>query len=56
MRSLQPHAQGTVQALLHHAASAPPLATVEPRLKLDANGHIRGVLLPGQPGYAEAAG
>jgi 8-oxo-dGTP pyrophosphatase MutT (NUDIX family) len=56
MRSLQPHAGASAQALLDHAAGAAPIATVQPRLSLDAQGHIRGVLLPGQPGFDTAAG
>lgn len=47
---------GTVQALLQHAASQSVLRPVHPRLKLGADGSILGALMPGAPGYAEAAG
>lgn len=56
VRSLQPQARRTVQAVLQHAAALPPLPVVQPRLKLDEQGRIRGVLLPGQPGFDDAAG
>lgn len=56
VRSLQPQAAQTVQAVLQHAAGLAPLAVVQPRLKLDAQGGIQGVLLPGQPGFDDAAG
>ena len=56
VRSLEPFAQGSVQALLDHAASLASLPPLHPRLKLDAEGRIRGVLMPGEAGYAEAAG
>jgi hypothetical protein len=46
----------TSGALLGHAASQASLPPLHPRLKLDAEGRIRGVLLPGQPGYDEAVG
>ena len=55
LRTLQPHATQPVQALLDHAASLRALPTVQPRLKLGGQGQILGVLLPGQPGYDEAA-
>ncbi|WP_088279126.1 NUDIX domain-containing protein [Ideonella sp. A 288] len=53
--SLQPFANAGVQALLSHAAAQRALPPLHPRLRLDADGRIRGVLLPGQPGYDEAA-
>lgn len=56
VQSLQPFAAGTVQAVLAHAAAQTRLPPLQPRLKLDAEGQIRGVLLPGQPGYEDAAG
>jgi 8-oxo-dGTP pyrophosphatase MutT (NUDIX family) len=56
VRALQPWAGGSVDALLQHAAAQPARAPVHPRLKLDADGGIVGALMPGEPGYAEAAG
>ncbi len=55
MRTLDPHATQPAQALLDHAAALRGIPAVLPRLLLDEKGHIRGALLPGQPGY-EAAG
>lgn len=54
VQSLQPFAAGSVSALLAHAAALRDLPPLQPRLKLDADGHILGVLLPGQPGYKTA--
>jgi 8-oxo-dGTP pyrophosphatase MutT (NUDIX family) len=54
VRSLQPFANGSVAALLAQAAALRDLPPLLPRLKLDAEGHIVGVLLPGQPGYETA--
>lgn len=54
VESLQPFALGSVAALLAHAAALRSLPPLHPRLKVNAEGHIRGVLLPGQPGYDEA--
>jgi recombination protein RecT len=56
LRSLDPHARGPVQALLDHAARLPSLRSVHPRLRLDAERRIIGVLLPGQAGYDQALG
>lgn len=47
VRSLQPFAGGGVAALLAHAAALRDLPPLQPRLKLDAEGHILGVALPG---------
>lgn len=55
VQSLQPFATGSAAALLAHAAALRDLPPVQPRLKLDADDHILGVVLPGQPGY-DAAG
>jgi len=55
VESLQPFAGRPVQALLDHAASQASLPPLHPRLRLDAERRILGVLLPGQPGYDEAA-
>jgi 8-oxo-dGTP pyrophosphatase MutT (NUDIX family) len=54
VESLQPFADAGVAALLAHAAALASLPPLHPRLKRDAEGKIRGVLLPGQPGYDEA--
>lgn len=54
MRTLVPHATQAAQALLQHAAALDPFPAVLPRLQLDERGHIRGALLPGQPGYDTA--
>ncbi len=56
VRSLLPFAHHTTQAVLAHAHALVDLQPVHPRLRLDAQGHIVGVLLPGDVGYAEAAG
>lgn len=56
VESLAPFAAGTVAALLAHAAAQRHLPALHPRLKRGADGRIAGVLLPGQPGYDEAAG
>ena len=42
--------------LLAHAAALTRLPPLHPRLLLDADGHIAGVLLPGQTGYEQAHG
>lgn len=52
VRALAPFA--SVGALLADAAARPALPPVHPRLVLDAEGMVRGVLLPGQPGYDSA--
>ena len=54
VRSLQPFA--SADALLVHAAAQRSLPPLHPRLKTDAEGHIAGVLLPGEPGYDQALG
>lgn len=54
MESLRPFAAGNVAALLDHAASRRHLPAVHPRLLLDTQGFVSGVVLPGQPGYGEA--
>lgn len=56
VRELKALADGTVQALLQHAAARTSLPPVHPRLKLGADGSILGALMPGEAGYAEAAG
>lgn len=56
LRSLLPFAAGTAQALLDHAAALDSLPPVHPRIRLDAERRIVGVLLPGQPGYADLEG
>jgi 8-oxo-dGTP pyrophosphatase MutT (NUDIX family) len=54
VKSLLPFASRGVAALLAHANAQPSLPPLHPRLKLDAEGHVQGVLLPGQEGYDEA--
>lgn len=54
VRSLLSFAQ--VKDILAHAAAQRALQTVHPRLKLDAQRRITGVLLAGEPGYDELAG
>jgi 8-oxo-dGTP pyrophosphatase MutT (NUDIX family) len=54
MRTLEGHAAQPAQALLDHAASLRHIPAVQPRLLLNEQGHIRGALLPGQPGYDTA--
>jgi len=55
VRSLLPFARGTAQALLDQAAARTAITPVQPRLRLDEQGHIQGILLPGQPGYDDAS-
>lgn len=55
VESLRPFADSGAVALLAHAAALTDLPPVHPRLQLDAQGRPVGVLLPGQPGYDEAA-
>jgi len=52
VESLRPFAGAA--ALLAHAGGLQTLPTVHPRLQLDAQGRVTGVLLPGQSGYDEA--
>ena len=52
VESLRPFS--TVAALLAHAAAQTRLPPLHPRLTLDAQGRISGVLLPGQTGYGQA--
>ena len=54
VESLRPFT--SVTALMAHAAAQTRLPPLHPRLKLDAAGHIAGVLLPGQAGYDQAHG
>ena len=56
VQSLQPFANGTAQALLAYAASLSDLPPLHPRLQVDAEQQIRGVMLPGQPGYEQGWG
>ena len=46
----------SVAALLAHAAAQTSLPPLHPRLKLDAEGRMAGVLLPGQAGYDQGHG
>lgn len=52
--SLAPFAQRPLAELLAHAAALPHLPPLHPRLQLDGEGRIRGVLLPDQAGYEQA--
>ena len=52
VESLRPHAG--VDALLGHAAAQRRLPALHPRLHCGADGEVLAVLLPGQPGYADA--
>lgn len=54
LRTLLPFAGSTAAQVLAHAAATRRLDVVHPRLQLDAQGHIVGVLLPGQAGYEQA--
>lgn len=53
VESLRPFARGTAE-LMQHAASLTALPPVHPRVRIDAQRRVVGVLLPGQPGYDEA--
>lgn len=55
VESLLPFAAGSVDALLAHAATLSDLPPLHPRLRVDDDGRVLGVLLPGQPGYDAAA-
>ena len=54
VESLRPF--DSAAALLAHAAAQPSLPPLHPHLKLDAEGRMAGVLLPGQAGYDQAHG
>lgn len=54
VQSLRPFVSAA--PLLAHAAAIPSLPPLHPRLKLDEQGHIVGVMLPGQAGYDSAFG
>ena len=54
--SLLPFAAATVQLILDHAAALPHLPPLHPRVQLDAERRVVGVLLPGEAGYAELDG
>ena len=56
VQSLLPFAHQGSAALLAHAAALPSLPPLHPRLRLDDQGHVCGVLLPGQAGYEQAHG
>ncbi|MDE2454548.1 MAG: NUDIX hydrolase [Burkholderiales bacterium] len=56
VRSLLPFGGGAVQALLDHAAALADLPPLHPRLKLDAGRQLRGIALPGEPGYEALEG
>jgi 8-oxo-dGTP pyrophosphatase MutT (NUDIX family) len=54
LESMHTFATARVEELLAHAASRNHLPPVQPRLQLDAERNIVGVLLPGQQGYDTA--
>ena len=56
VRSLLPFGEGSAQEILAHAAALRQLHPMHPRLRLDAQRRIVGVLLPGQPGYEHLDG
>jgi 8-oxo-dGTP pyrophosphatase MutT (NUDIX family) len=56
VRSLLPFAERAVRDVLDHAAAQRDLPPVHPRLRLDGDRRIVGVLVPGEPGYDELAG
>lgn len=56
MRSLLPFATRSVQAIVEHAITQRPLRPVHPRLQLDAERRVTGILLPTEAGYDDLAG
>ena len=56
VKTLLPFADRNVQALLDHAAALTSLPPLHPRLRLDAARQVLGVVLPGEPGYADLEG
>ena len=54
VESLQPFGTRGCAALLAHAAAQTALPPVHPRLVVDGDRHVCGVLLPGQAGYEQA--
>ncbi|HEX6019850.1 MAG TPA: NUDIX hydrolase [Burkholderiaceae bacterium] len=56
MRSLLPFAARSVQAIVDSAIAQSALRPVHPRLQLDAERRIAGILLPGEAGYDELDG
>ena len=56
VRSLLPFANRDVQAILDHAAAKAHLPPLHPRVKIDETRRVVGVMLPGEPGYAELEG
>ncbi len=56
VKTLLPFADRNVQTLLDHAAALTRLPPLHPRLRLDAARQVLGVVLPGEPGYAELEG
>ena len=55
LESLAPFSAGTA-TLLAHAAALRRVPFVNPRLRLDGEGNVRGVLLPHEVGYDDAFG
>ena len=54
VESLRPFADGTA-GLMRHAASLTALPAVHPRVRIDEQRRVVGVLLPGQAGYDESS-
>ena len=54
VESLLAFAGSGVDALMRHAGAVASLPTNHPRLRIDSERRILGVMLPGEPGYDEA--
>jgi hypothetical protein len=54
LQFLEPHA--STAAILAAAAAIPDVPAIQPRLRVDADGKVVGILLPGQAGYDELPG
>jgi hypothetical protein len=53
LRFLEP--QGSTEEILAAAADISVVHAIQPRLRVDPDGRVVGILLPGQPGYDEAS-
>jgi 8-oxo-dGTP pyrophosphatase MutT (NUDIX family) len=49
LRFLEPHA--SAEEILVAAAAIPDVPAIQPRLRVDPDGKVVGILLPGEPGY-----
>ncbi len=56
VESLLPFASGSVAALLAHARRLTSLPPLHPRLRVDGDGKVLGVMLPGEAGYDRGLG